>query len=381
MPIKVLHLISNKTGIGGAEKFLLDMSGEYDSEKFSVSYCTVFSEGDNIFLKEIRKRKLDCFEVRGTSWVNLPQTVKQLVSFMRREKFDIVHTQLLHGSIVGQLAARIAGVPVRIITRQYTTDCYHRGHKYLDKFDAYVAKKATKVIAISNAVRDDLLEQGVSSDNIELIYNGINLEPFKTQSKTSSIRKTFPDKYLIAFVANLNQRKGHEYLLQAMAELVSQDSDLHLLLIGEGDLRTRLEALTAQLNIEEHVSFLGYQPDVPALLKEIDLYVHASVLEPLGIAVLEAMAAGKCVIATRVGGVPEIIQDGQTGFLVSPKSATALANAIRHARENVRQTTMIGNAGRKRVEQVFDIQTIARQYQELYESGIAQSRQKLAAQS
>ncbi len=127
MKIKVLHLVSNKTGIGGAEKFLLDMSDEYDNEKFSVSYCTIFSEGENIFLKELRRRNLDCFEVRGASFTDLPQTVRQLVSFMRREKFDIVHTQLLHGSIVGQLAARIAKVPVRVITRQYTNDCYHSG--------------------------------------------------------------------------------------------------------------------------------------------------------------------------------------------------------------------------------------------------------------
>ncbi len=374
MPIKVLHLLSNKTGIGGAEKFLLDMSPEYDFDEFSVFYCTVFSEGENVFVRELQKRNLDCFEVKGAKLSNLPQTVRRLVEFMRSEKFDIVHTQLLHGSIVGQIAARIAKVPVRIITRQYTTDCYHDGHKYLDKLDTYVAKKATKVIAISNAVRDDLIEQSVSPDNIELIYNGIDLEPFNAETNTTSIRERFPDKYLIAFVANLNHRKGHEYLLQAIAELAVQYKDIHLLLIGEGDLRKKLEELTAKLKIEENISFLGYQPNVPTLLKEVDLYVHASVLEPLGIAVLEAMAAGRCVVATEVGGVPEIIQDGQTGFLVPPKNAAALANAIRYARENTEQTTKIAKAGRERVEQAFDIQTIVKKYQEVYKASIIQNK-------
>jgi len=374
MTLKVLHLISNKTAIGGAEKFLLDMSDKYDNEKFSVSYCTIFSEGDNIFLKELRRRNLDCFEIRGVSWTNLPQTIRQLVNFMRRKKFDIVHTQLLHGSIVGQLAAQLAKVPVRIITRQYTTDCYHSGHKYLDKFDAYVARKATKVIAISNAVRDDLIEQGVRSENIVQIYNGIDLEPFEKKNTTSSVRETFPDKYLIAFVANLNQRKGHEYLLQAMAQLLSHYKDIHLLLIGEGDLRKKLEELTAKLKIEESVSFLGYQPNVPALLKDIDLYVHASVLEPLGIAILEAMAAGKCVVATAVGGVTEIITDGQTGFLVPSRDATKLADAIRNARENLSQTEKIAKAGCKHVEESFGIKSIVKKYQELYITSILQNK-------
>jgi glycosyltransferase involved in cell wall biosynthesis len=350
------------------------MSNGYDNEKFSVSYCTIFSEGENIFLKELRRRNLDCFEVRGASFTDLPQTVWQLVGFMRREKFDIVHTQLIHGSIVGQLAARIAKVPVRVITRQYTIDCYHGSHKYLVKFDAYVAKKATKVIAISNAVRDDLIKQGVSYDNIELIYNGINLEPFNKKNNTSSLRETFPDKYLIAFVANLNQRKGHEYLLQAMAQLASHYKDIHLLLIGEGDLRKKLEELTAKLKIEKNVSFLGYQPDVPALLKDIDLYAHASVLEPLGVAILEAMAAGKCVIATTVGGVPEIITDGQTGFLVPAQDATKMADAIRNARENLSQTEKIAKAGRKHVEESFGIKSIVKKYQELYTSSILKNK-------
>ncbi len=377
MPIKVLHLISNKAAIGGAEKFLLDMSKEYDTGRFSVSYCTVFSEGNNIFANEIRKRNLECFEIKGTDWTNLPQIIQKLVVFMKRERFDIVHTQLLHGSIVGQLAARIAKVPVRVITRQYTTDCYHGGHKYLDKFDAYVARKATKVIAISNAVKDDLLEQGVSYNNIELIYNGILLEPFDDENNKSTLRETFPDKYLIAFVANLNERKGHEYLLQAMAQLVSQYNDIHLLLIGEGDLRKKLEELTAKLKLEENVSFLGYQPNVSALLKDIDLYVHASVLEPLGIAVLEAMAAGKCVIATAVGGVPEIITDGQTGFLVPSQDSTKLADAIHNARENLYKTQKIAKAGRKHVEESFSIRSIVKKYQELYTSSILQKKQNL----
>lgn len=374
MPIKVLHLISNKTGIGGAEKFLLDMSQEYDFNKFSISYCTIFSEGENLFVKELKKRGFACFEIKGASLKNIPKTVQQLVSFMRQEKFDIVHTQLLHGSVVGQMAARITGIPVRIITRQYTTDCYHDGHKYLEKLDGYVARKAHKIIAISDSVRTDLIAQGVDSDNIELIYNGIDLTPFKDNHQKSAIREAFPNKYLIAFVANLNHRKGHEYLLQAIAQLVSQYKDIHLLLIGEGNLRKGLESLAEELKITGNISFLGYQQNVPSILKEVDLYVHASVLEPLGIAVLEAMAAGRCVIATAVGGVPEIIQDGETGFLVPSKNAKALADAIGFARENSIHTIEISNAGRKRVEEVFDIKTIVKQYQETYIATMAQNR-------
>lgn len=374
MSVKILHLISNKTGIGGAEKFLLDMSPEYDFDKFSISYCTIFSEGENLFVKELKKRGFDCFEIKGASLTNIPDTVQQLVGFIRREKFDVVHTQLLHGSIVGQTAARLAGVPVRVITRQYTTDCYHNGHKYLDKIDSYVARKAHKVIAISDSVRNDLIEHGVDSDKIDLIYNGIDLKPFENDSQPLKIREEFPNKYLIAFVANLNHRKGHEYLLRAIARLVPRYGDIHLLLLGEGNLKQELENLTSELNITDNVSFLGYQPNVPAILKAVDLYVHASILEPLGIAVLEAMAAERCVIATAVGGVPEIIQDNQTGFLVPPKNVGKLAEAINFARENTGRTTEIARAGRERVKRVFDIGVIVKKYEEVYKSAIYQNK-------
>lgn len=373
MPIKVLHLISNKAGIGGAEKFLLDISEGFDRERFSVSYCAVFSEGDNILSDEIRKRDSECLEIIGTKSTNFPRVIQKLVSLMRREKFDIVHTQLLHGSIAGQIAARIAGVPIRIITRQYTTDCYRDTHKYLDKLDAYTARKATKVIAISKAVKENLIEQGVKPENIELIYNGIDLKPFNRKNASHPIRKSFPNKYLIAFVANLNYRKGHEYLLEAMSQLALDFNDIHLLLVGEGELRSDLEELTAKLNIKDKVSFMGYQPDVPGLLNEVDLYVHASTLEPLGIAVLEAMAAGKCVVATKVGGVPEIVKDGRTGILVPSKDAAALANAIRYLKNNSLLASEMGNAGRNLVERVFDIREVAKKYQDVYESSIKRS--------
>ena len=173
---------------------------------------------------------------------------------------------------------------------------------------------------------------------------------------------------MIAFVANLNYRKGHEFLLHAIAELVAGYPDVHLLCLGEGDLRNKLEELTAELKLKENVSFLGYQPNVPGILQAVDLYVHASVLEPLGIAVLEAMAAGKCVVATAVGGVTEIIQNGKTGFLVPPKDASAIAAAIRHIRENQQLASEIAAAGRHRVETVFDIRLITQKYQNVYQN-------------
>jgi len=170
-------------------------------------------------------------------------------------------------------------------------------------------------------------------------------------------------------------------LLRAIARLAPKFKDIHLLLIGEGELRKKLEDLTAQLELEENVSFLGYQADVPSLLKDIDLYVHPSVLEPLGIAVLEAMAAGKCVVATAVGGVPEIITDGQTGFLVPSQDVTKLANAIRNARENLSQTEKIANAGRKHVEESFGIKSIVKKYQELYTTSILQNKAESSKRS
>lgn len=385
MPLKILTLTSARGGggsrnrrgmggaeIGGAEKLLLDLSNRYDRERFSISYCNIFSgDGENEqFVKEIQKRELQYFAVGGNQLRNLPKIIYQLIGIVRRERIDIVHAHLLHASIAGYIVASLAKPVKLIITRHYTNDiAYKHKTSFLEKLDARAARGATKAIAVSSEVKKDLLAQGVSPARIEIVHNGTDLNLFEeTENDAQILPENLRGKFLLVTVGNLNFRKGHSFLIRALAKVAAKVERIGLIIIGEGAERAALENLAKDLGVADKVWIAGFRSDVPALLKNAGLYVHPSVYEPFGIAILEAMAARKCVVASRVGGIPDIVVDGETGFLVPPSNADALADAVLRAVANPRQIKKMGEAGRRRVEEKFLIETVAEKYEKLYES-------------
>ena len=372
MPLKVLHLTSTHGGIGGAEKLLLDLSDRYDSSRFSVAYCNVFSRGDikQQYFEALRERGLPYYKINGEYLKNVPKIVSDLVRLIRRERIDIVHAHLIHACIVAYLAVSLEKISKLVITRHYTVDIPYLYKSFLlAKLDARSAAKANKVIAVSNEVKNGLILQGVSPERIEIIHNGTDLSAFEQTTNTSDdLWKSPKEKIVLATIGSLSPLKGHSTLIKVFAKIAKKIPKINLIIIGEGANRNELENLAKNLQVENKISFLGFRSDVPAILKNTDLYVHPSNYEAFGIAVLEAMAARKCVIATRVGGIPDIIVEGQTGFLVPPSNEDALEEAILYAINNPKQTFEMGEAGRRRVEQNFRIESVAEKYQNLYES-------------
>jgi len=218
------------------------------------------------------------------------------------------------------------------------------------------------VIAISQKIADVLVEGGIERERIRVIHTGIDPEPFQ---KAATVKPNNPVP-VIGTTAVLEERKGHQYLLEAAALLKQKGQRLEYHFAGEGSQRERLQNLAKDLGLKEEVNFEGFVSDIPKFLSGIDIFVLPSFYEGMGVAIVEAMAAGKPVVGTTTGGIPELVADGVTGLLVPPRNAQALASAISRLLSDKDLLTSMGVKGWQRVQSHFTMEQTAKKIEHYY---------------
>jgi glycosyltransferase involved in cell wall biosynthesis len=224
-------------------------------------------------------------------------------------------------------------------------------------------RRVDGVVAISRSVLNCLVAAGVDRRSIRLIYSGIDPLPF---TGLASDAQRANDLAVVAMLAVLEERKGHRFLLEAARALKDRGRKIRYVFAGDGSLKTQLQDLVRALGLQEEVSFAGFVRDVPKFLSSVDVLVLPSLFEGLGVAALEAMAAAKPVVATRVGGLAESIIDGETGLLVPPQNGVALADAIDRIVADPSRARAMGRKGAARVLSHFTIEHMARQNEAYY---------------
>lgn len=299
--------------------------------------------------------------VNMSSSFSLPAVFK-LRKLIMRESPDIVHLHAARAHSLGSMAAHFAGMENVVVTRRMD----HPVRMVWPNTYAY-GKWVRRVVAISGAVKDALIQSGVDESNITVIESGAEigkysgLVPDKDFRASLGISESTP---VISTAATLGERKGIKYLLEAMATLKWKGIDAHVVVAGDGPMRQELESFARDQNLS--VTFLGFFNEMPKLFSITDVFVMPSLMEGLGIAVLEAMAAGKPVVASGVGGLNETIIHGKTGLHVPPANSSEIAEAIEKILSNNQLAKEFGNAGRKRVVDKFSIDSMARRNESLY---------------
>jgi len=274
---------------------------------------------------------------------------------MRQEQYDIAHLHTKRAHVLSIWLPRSERHPRRVVTRRMD---YAEPKSWYTRY--LYNRQADGVVAISRAIRDGLVRAGVEPGKIRLIHSGIDPAGYDRP------RVGTGEKVVVGSLARLEERKGHRFLLEAAASLKARGLKLRYRIAGDGPFRRRLEELAARLGLGDDVSFLGFVSDIPEFLATIDLFVMASLSEGLGVAALEAMAAGKPVIATRAGGLPESVLDGVTGILVPPQDAGALTEAIGRLARAPELALGMGRRGRERVMEHFTMTQMARQNEAFY---------------
>ena len=281
---------------------------------------------------------------------------------LRELRVDLLHT---HGAFalnaVGRLAARVAGVPV--VSHLHIENHFRGGlaGRLQGTVDNGTARLCARIVAVSEDTRRALLAQGYPARLVEVVHNGVAL-PATPGARHRGARP------LVGEIARLCDVKGQRELIEALRLLPG----VHALLVGEdletgGAYRDLLEREAQRAGLAERVVFAGYRADVPAVLDEVDVVVLPSWVEGMPLVLLEAMAHRRPVVATTVGGTPEVVVDGETGLLVPPRDPRALADAIRRLVDDPELATRMGEAGYERVRERFSVEAMTRRVLEIYD--------------
>ncbi len=294
----------------------------------------------------------------------------RLYLLVRSKKVDIIHTFFEKSELFGWLIAKFTGIPVWITSFR---DMGFKRNKIFRQIFKFSIRDCKKCVAVCNAVKEQMvLQEDVSPEKIDVIYNGLDL-PVPS--------RTFEDNYLkkeinidaktalVGMVANFHHEiKGHIYFLEAAEIVLQKTLNVEFCIIGDGHLRSKYEQMASDLKIEQKIHFLGKRGDVAEILSSLDISVLSSISEGLSNAILESMAAAKPVVATRVGGNPEIIIEGSTGYLVQSEDSEALAEAIIKLLQDPEKAVTMGETGQKLIREKFTIKLMVNNYERLYSS-------------
>lgn len=314
-------------------------------------------------------------ESRGIETVVLPQKegsldpgwVFRLRNLLRSRDVDLMHSHEFAMNAYGALASLVSGVPLiaTVHGKGYYADRWRRRTAY-----GLVARRG-RMVAVSRDVKRHLVERvGIPEDRVRTIPNGIDSRLYRGGAGVRErVRRELgldEGRPVVGAVGNLYPVKGHSFLVEAAARVRRELPSAAFLIAGEGALLEPLRRRARELDCD--VRFLGFREDVPDLLQALDVFVLPSLSEGLPLSVLEAMAAGRAVVATAVGGIPELVLPGETGLLVPPSDPEALARAILALLRDRDLAEKLGSLGRERVEEEFSLNGMVESYHGLYAS-------------
>jgi glycosyltransferase involved in cell wall biosynthesis len=270
---------------------------------------------------------------------------------------DVVHAHDPHGVAMASVAlSMLTNTPAPPLVASRRVDFRLKRNS----FSRWKYRQVNLFIASSDAIRNLLIQDGVTADQVVTVHEGIDVDRAASIDPTN-VHEAFWLPHgapVIGNVAALVAHKGQRHLIDAMPLVIREVPDARLVILGEGELRLQLESQVKHLHLEKHVVLPGFRADVLSLIKSVDLFVMCSETEGLGTSLLDAMAAGKACIGTRVGGIPEVIDDQRTGLLVPPHDPPALASAIVRLLRDDTLRTQMGEAGLARVNAQFSLETM-----------------------
>jgi glycosyltransferase involved in cell wall biosynthesis len=349
---RIVH-VTRCLDVGGQEKLLVEFARWDDRARFDLHFVSLTGRG---VLAETLEKLGWSVTALGEPEGLRPGLVLRLAKCLRRLAPDVVHTHDDKPLVYGAGAARLARVPSVIHTKHYA-----RLPQNTSRQTALVrtaARLTQHFVCVSHDSARAAIAQRIPARKVSTIWNGIDLTRFSF---------TGPDlNRPVVTVARLSPEKDIATLLRATAEIVREEPSFRVSIAGAGPCRTELEALAETLSLRDHACFLGEINDIPRLLGQARFFVLPSTTEGISLTLLEAMACGLAVVATQVGGNPEVVVEGETGLLVPAKDPAALAKSMLRLWRDPEQARRLGRLGRQRVEEHFDARHMVAKYEDLY---------------
>jgi len=359
--VNIIYLIDDLM-IGG-NTALINVLKYLDRSKYNLKVYCLF--GGGAFQENLQRLNIET-EILNYRARNIYCLLK-LIKLFRNDKIDILHTIAIGSNIIGRAAGIFANVPVIISSEWGLVDSRRLWHRFLDKILSYFTYR---IIVVAEAVKSSLiLYEKIAPSKITVVYNCIDMDEYRLNPIIDhKLDNTGP---VIGLIANFVWEKAHQVFIKAAKLITREYPNAKFLLIGSGEKILReVKKLVETLNLRENVIFMGHRKDIPELLFTFDVSVLSSVSEGAPMALLEAMASAKPVVATAVGGIPEIVVDKITGLLVAPNDAVALANSILAVLSDKNLSERLGKEGRKRIEEMFDARKVVKNIESIYDAAL-----------
>ena len=373
MTVSLLHFAQD----GDTSGFFPQLARWHDRSNFRMLFATLRPMEPRL-QDYMRGQGVETFSCGSMARLHYVRGLLRLRRLLRERDVAILHTHLFDPSVVGMVAGLLAGTPLRVVTRHYS-DYHTRIHKrWHVELDRLCTRLSHRVIAVSRHTAEHLVRvEHAPSAKVRVVLNGIDFDRAKVSDPEAPIRlrREFAPsgEHLLLIAARLHPEKGYEYLFRAIPVLRARlQQPLRLLVAGDGPMRLAYEAMVRDLGYGEVVRFLGFRADVSDLMAAADVFVLPSVAEAFGLALAEALHLGVPVVATRVGGIPEIVDDDVDGLLVPPADSDALAAALARILSDEPLSRRLAGAGREKVRARFDFKDMVAGYEAVYRESLSE---------
>ena len=337
-----------------------------------MTTCILYRHGPGLpevhpLVARARERGWPAEQINVQARLSWP-AIRAIARKVREEGFTVIHSHEYKSNLYSCIATRLAGAQRVASVRGYTDRTW--ALRFYKRFDLLTLHAFDGIIAVSEHLRQWLIRHGLPAARIVTAHDALDLALFTMNAATrAEVRLGFgirDTQFVITTVGRLSREKGHCFLLEAAQSILDEYPDARFLIVGDGPLRSQLEQQAKSLGINTAVIFAGYQVDVAGFLGASDLFVLPSLREGTPNALLEAMALAKPVVVSRMGGVPEIVQDSETGLLVSPEDPKSMARAILALMRDRNRAAAMGQRARQFIEQNFNVQRLAREIVAVY---------------
>jgi glycosyltransferase involved in cell wall biosynthesis len=355
--------INSITLYGGGEVWMLTVMKALAERGYSV---TLICKPEAEIIKYANKETIEVLPIRIAGDFD-PFTISRLIKIYKKGKFDIVIANVGKDiRLAGLVAKFVSGVSV-IALHQVDREIKNN-LRYRFTYNSL----ANMIVVNSFATKNTLLKSApwLLDKNIKVVYHGIDYEKFSI-ANTKDIRTELglsQQDLIIGFVGRLSVQKGVKYMLDAFKLVAEKFKNVHLVIVGTGELEEMVKESATELNLEDRIHLLGFRKDIPDLMRTFDIFLLPSLWEGFGIVLIEAMAAGKPVVATNTSSIPEIVEDGRSGILVPPENAEAISDALKKIISEPELRTKFGKEGQKIVCEKFTTDRMINDYEKIFQS-------------
>jgi glycosyltransferase involved in cell wall biosynthesis len=370
--VRVVQVMATGTN-GGAQEHVFSLVNRMSRQRYNVKVVSL-SHGSSV--RRLQRAGIDVIVVDEP---DDKLAVRSLAAELADFEPEILHNHMYRAEVVGTRAALLLGEhgcrrPAVISTVHSSRIRCVEDRETLRQLTPLM----DRLIVVSQAIKEKIEDEGRSGVPVSLIYNGVDLQRYNHQQPCCTLHEDYkiePEAPIVGVVARLEAEKGHRTLLAAWPAVLEAVPNARLLIVGEGSEEDSLKSQAEELGISERVVFTGRRDDVPAVTAALDVAVLPSYREAQGLSVLEAMALSRPVVASRVGGIPEMIDDGVSGLLVPPHDPPALAAALIRLLTDHPFADMLARAGHNLVHERFCIELMVRSIEDLYDEAAMRLRQ------